>query len=89
MKTKIYGTFGPACASEEILVKMIEAGMTGMRLNLSHAALAESEAYIRNYQNAAKSMGKSPEILIDMQGPELRVGALEKQLDLKEGESIF
>ena len=89
MKTKIFGTFGPACASEEILIEMIEAGMTGMRLNLSHTALTEGEVYIRNYQNAARKLGKKPGILIDMQGPELRVGALENQLDLKEGENVF
>ena len=80
MKTKIFGTFGPACASEEILRQMIAAGMAGMRLNLSHTALVESEDYIRNYQSAAAKLGIKPEILIDMQGPELRIGAFEEPL---------
>lgn len=89
MKTRIYGTFGPACASEEILGQMIVAGMTGMRLNLSHTALAESEEYIRNYQSAATKLGITPEILIDMQGPELRIGKLEEPVHLEEGTCIF
>ena len=38
----IYGTLGPACASEKVLAEMFPLGMTGMRLNLSHVTLAES-----------------------------------------------
>ena len=89
MKTKIFGTFGPACASEEVLLQMIEAGMTGMRLNLSHTALVESKDYIRNYQRAATKLGIVPELLIDMQGPELRIGMLEDSIYLQEGKQVF
>ena len=74
MKTQIFATFGPACGSKDILRKMIDAGMTGMRLNLSHTMLGNSEGYIRAYQEAAAEAGVTPQILIDMQGPELRVG---------------
>lgn len=88
MKTKIFGTFGPACAEQEILKQMIEVGMTGMRWNLSHTALTESGSYIRNYQQAAAEMGLKPEILIDMQGPELRVGTLAEALILEGVTSI-
>ena len=52
MKTQIFGTFGPACGSKEIIENMIHAGMTGMRLNLSHTTLPESADYIKNYQKA-------------------------------------
>lgn len=85
MKTEIFGTFGPACDSKEILKQMIEAGMTGMRLNLSHTTLADSASYIRNYQNAAAEMGIKPQVLIDMQGPELRMEKLEAPLILEQG----
>ena len=78
MKTEVYGTFGPACDSEEILKKMIDAGMTGMRLNLSHTTLAQSKEIVEKYHHAAEKAGIKPQILIDMQGPELRVGALEE-----------
>ena len=80
MRTEIYGTFGPACKSKDILKQMIEVGMTGMRLNLSHTTLIESEEYIRNYQRAATEAGVEPQILIDMQGPELRIGKLDEDL---------
>ena len=88
MKTEIFGTFGPACKSKSILKEMIEAGMTGMRLNLSHTTLAESEEYIRNYQMVAEEAGVKTQILIDMQGPELRIGKLEEALELESGDKI-
>lgn len=77
LKTQIYGTFGPACKSREILEEMIKVGMNGMRLNLSHTTLEKSKEYIQNYRLAAKNQGVKPQILIDMQGPELRVGDME------------
>lgn len=87
MRTQIYGTFGPACQSQEILEEMIKYGMTGMRLNLSHTTLEKSKEYIENYRNAAKNQGVKPQILIDMQGPELRVGDMEEVL-LHEGDLV-
>lgn len=88
MKTKIFATFGPACGQEKILKEMIDAGMTGMRLNLSHITLAESADYIKRYQAAAKACGVEPQILIDMQGPELRIGKLCEPIWLEESEEL-
>lgn len=88
VKTQIYGTFGPACKSREILEAMIKAGMTGMRLNLSHTTLEKSKDYIENYRIAAASQKVNPQILIDMQGPELRVGEMEEIL-VEAGETVF
>lgn len=82
MKTEIFATFGPVCREKHILRQMVDAGMTGMRLNLSHTALAESGQYIENYRSAAAQAGVVPQILIDMQGPELRVGKLAKPMEL-------
>ena len=89
MKTQIYATFGPACKSESILKDMIQAGMTGMRLNLSHSTLRESEEYINAYRKAAEKCDVKPQILIDMQGPELRIGNLQKEILLEEGECVI
>ena len=86
-RTEIYGTFGPACESREILEEMIKCGMTGMRLNLSHTTLEKSSEYIQNYRQAAESQGVKPQILIDMQGPELRVGDM-NELVLKQEDRV-
>ena len=84
MKTQIFGTFGPACDSEEILEKMIDTGMTGMRLNLSHTTLTKCAEKIQYYRKAAKNCGVEPQILIDMKGPELRIGSMKDSLQLTE-----
>lgn len=89
MKTSIFATFGPACGEEKIIKEMIQAGMTGMRLNLSHTTLQASEAYIKAYQNAAKKLGVVPQILIDMQGPELRVGSLKSVKTLEKDATVI
>ena len=60
-----------------------------MRLNLSHTALAESKRYIQNYQCAATQMGVEPKILIDIQGPELRLGILENPLVLEKQAKVL
>ena len=88
MKTQIYGTFGPACASEEILIKMIECGLTGMRLNLSHSSLRDSKSYVEAYQCACEKCGVKPQILIDMQGPELRIGRVKLEKEVQLGETV-
>ena len=84
----IYGTLGPACADRKILREMLSLGMTGMRLNLSHMTLPEAAPMIRLLKDAAGDAGVRPQLLIDMQGPELRTGALPEPLGLEEGTTV-
>lgn len=84
----IYGTIGPACADEQILEMMFRAGMTGLRLNLSHVSLREAEPQFQMIRRAAKAAGVYPKLLIDMQGPELRVGKLAEPMILTDGECV-
>ena len=85
----IYGTFGPACAEKETLTQMFAAGMTGMRLNLSHTSLDDSAERIAAFREAAADVGVVPELLIDMQGPELRIGDLSEPLTLTNGDTVI
>ncbi len=85
----IFGTLGPSCDNEEILYKMYAEGMTGIRINLSHVKLADCAASIDRIKRAADKFGITPKLLIDMQGPELRIGSLDKPLDLREGEFAY
>lgn len=84
----IYGTLGPRCSEPETLYAMFEAGMSGVRLNLSHITLLEAADQIECLHRAAARYGFSPRLLIDMQGPELRIGALRSPLLLSAGEKI-
>lgn len=88
MMVQIYGTLGPSCREEPVLVSMFEAGLTGMRLNLSHTSLPESRELIETYHRAAGRCGVTPGLLIDMQGPELRIGKLEKPRVLSDGDTV-
>ena len=65
-KLRIYGTLGPACEDAEILKQMLQEGMDGVRLNLSHTTLAEASARIEAYHSAANACGHRPELLIDL-----------------------
>lgn len=84
-KVKIYGTLGPACSEPEVLKSMFREGMDGIRLNLSHTSLVGASDTIEAYFEAAEKCGVKPELMIDMQGPELRVGRLTRPVELAEG----
>ncbi len=84
----IYGTLGPACADEATLYRMFCCGMDGLRLNLSHRSLSQSEAWLNSAKNAARACGKKTQLLMDLQGPELRVGDIDQPIDLIEGECV-
>lgn len=95
MHTKIYGTIGPACQDTDTLVRLFEEGMTGIRVNLSHTSLRDAsdwlerihEAY-RQYCQGQERKKAMPEIVMDLQGPELRIGKLGTERELEEGEGI-
>lgn len=85
---RIYGTLGPACSDQATLREMFREGMDGVRLNLSHTTLNAAAGLLDAYHAAAKSCGKTPLLLIDLIGPELRIGPLPHPLMLGEGERI-
>ena len=78
-----YGTIGPACASAGTLRRLVAVGMTGLRMNLSHGALAEHADWLAMIQAVG-----IPDLLIDLQGPELRVGRLTSPVTLPEGGTV-
>ena len=84
----IYGTLGPRCADRETLAAMFAAGMSGVRLNLSHVTLPHAAGQIENLHAAAADAGRTAQLLIDMQGPELRVGVLDAPLLLEDGAPV-
>ena len=87
-KVKIYGTIGPACKDKDILKQMFKEGMDGVRLNLSHSSLEEASALIESLHEASRECGIRPELLIDMQGPEIRIGYLKAPVLLAEGSMV-
>ena len=88
MTGKLYGTLGPACADTDTLRALLRAGMSGVRLNLSHGTLAESADWIAALRRAERAEGVSCDLLVDLQGPELRIGALAAPLTLRTGDEL-
>ncbi|MDO4622823.1 MAG: pyruvate kinase [Eubacteriales bacterium] len=80
----IYGTLGPACQDPGILEDMFRQGMTGIRLNLSHTTLPQAAELIDNYHSAAAAQGIHGKLLIDLQGPELRMGNMAEPFFVEE-----
>ena len=88
-RTKIVCTLGPACDSLEVLRKMIRVGMNVARLNVSHGTRDSHRALIRKVKEAALRENKVVGIMLDMKGPELRVGDLENgKVKLEEGSIV-
>ncbi|EJK7367757.1 pyruvate kinase [Escherichia coli] len=89
-KTKIVCTIGPKTESEEMLAKMLDAGMNVMRLNFSHGDYAEHGQRIQNLRNVMSKTGKTAAILLDTKGPEIRTMKLEggNDVSLKAGQTF-
>lgn len=75
-KTKIVCTMGPACDSIDVLKQMIAAGMNVARLNMAHGSLEDHAARIGRVRQAAREMGAYVAVLMDIKGPEVRIGTL-------------
>ncbi len=76
-KTKIVCTIGPASRVPEMLRQMIAAGMDVARLNLSHDNLDIHGENVSRIRAAAQEMDRPIAILVDLQGPKLRVGQMQ------------
>lgn len=94
MHTKIYGTVGPACCETEMLIRLFEKGMTGVRINLSHANLVDVTEWIEHirtaYDTVKKANPNQPELemLMDLIGPEMRLGELLTERKINAGDKL-
>lgn len=88
-RTKILATVGPATSTPEMLEKLIEAGVNGLRLNFSHGDYDERTQQIQWIREASQKIGKPVAILQDLQGPKIRLGALkDNRFEVKKGDEI-
>jgi pyruvate kinase len=87
-KAKIVATIGPSSQSEEVIEKLILAGMNVARMNFSHGTHEQHAERITHIRNVSKKLGICVGILQDLQGPKIRVGELSEPLQLAEGEQV-
>src|SRR5258708_8115511 len=76
-RTKIVCTIGPATNSEERLEQLMRAGMNVARLNFSHSTQQEHGLVIERIRAISARLGYAVAILQDLQGPKIRIGALQ------------
>ncbi|MGH3316569.1 MAG: pyruvate kinase [Nocardioidaceae bacterium] len=73
-RAKIVCTLGPSTDSPERIRELVDSGMDVARLNLSHGTRAEQEERCRQVREAADFSGRGVGVLVDLQGPKIRLG---------------
>jgi pyruvate kinase len=73
-RAKIVATLGPATSSYENIKAIIDAGVDVARMNLSHGSYDVHEEVYANVRKAADDAGKPVAVLVDLQGPKIRLG---------------
>ncbi|MCX6420766.1 MAG: pyruvate kinase, partial [Actinobacteria bacterium] len=73
-RAKIVATLGPATSSYESIAALVEAGLDVARLNLSHGDYAIHEQTYAHVRAASDHYGRGVGVLVDLQGPKIRVG---------------
>lgn len=86
-KTKIVCTLGPATDEPNVLKKLMEAGMNVARINFSHGNYQDQEDRINEFKKVRKDLGLPIPLMLDTQGPEIRIGKFaEKRVILTDGD---
>ena len=86
--TKIVATLGPATSTKDMITKLFDAGVTMFRLNSSHGDVEmhkQNLSYIRELEKARNTLIP---VLLDLQGPKIRIGNLDNPIELKQGEVL-
>jgi pyruvate kinase len=76
-RTKIVATLGPAVDSEDAIASLMDAGADVLRLNLSHGEREDHQRFVDQTRKAQARTGRNVAIMVDLQGPRLRVGSIE------------
>lgn len=88
-RTKIVCTIGPSCNTQEKIEELLLHGMNVARVNFSHGTHSDHAQVIKNIRKAAKKYKYSIPVLMDLQGPKIRVGQMKDGgQELKTGSSI-
>ncbi len=85
-KTKIIATLGPVSSNYEMIIKLMHAGVDVFRLNFSHGNHEQHLQTISLIKQINKELKTHVSILADLQGPKIRLGEVESNTILREGE---
>lgn len=85
---RYYATLGPSCCDAAVLDALLRRGITGFRLNLSHTSLSARRDWIDALHTAEQETGLRAQLMIDLRGPEVRIGDMPAPLPLAEGAAV-
>tara|TARA_Y100001935_G_scaffold255358_1_gene267904 strand:- start:1909 stop:3336 length:1428 start_codon:yes stop_codon:yes gene_type:complete len=88
-KTKILATLGPSSNTIKKIVELSKAGSNAFRLNCSHLNEIELQEYIKKIRRAENILNKPIGILVDLQGPKIRIGNVSKDQNILKKGDIF
>ena len=86
-KTKIVATIGPASSRKTVLKKIMRYASV-IRVNLAHGSMEDKEKLIDLVKKVSESSNANISLLADLPGPKMRLGKLEKPVNLKRGEKV-
>lgn len=87
-RTKIIATMGPASSSKEILIELVKAGLDVCRVNFSHGAYEQHQKLIDTVREINTEYNTHIGILVDLQGPKIRIGEMEPGVILESGQHV-
>ncbi|HEY4695940.1 MAG TPA: pyruvate kinase, partial [Candidatus Hydromicrobium sp.] len=88
-KTKIICTIGPASKKENILKNLITGGMDIARINVSHSNSEEVIEIVKKIRKISQELKKNTAIILDLQGPKIRIGQLENKIKLGKKQKVI
>ena len=87
-RTKIVATLGPATSNESSIGALIQAGVNVVRINASHGTPELRAEWISTVRRVADKAGVPIAVLLDLQGPRIRVGDLPAPRELTPGQEV-
>ncbi|MEQ8424831.1 MAG: pyruvate kinase, partial [Cyclobacteriaceae bacterium] len=88
-RTKIVATIGPASNSKDILRALVKEGVDVFRLNFSHGSHDDQQKVIDRVKEINAEMGTHVALLMDLQGPKIRVNKVEDGVVLVQGQELI
>ncbi len=88
-KTKIICTLGPSTDSYDVLVSMVKEGMNVVRFNMAHGDYEISQKRMDLVKQVREDLNVPLAIMVDIKGPEVRTGQVDKPFKVKKDEQII
>jgi pyruvate kinase len=87
-RTKIVATLGPAWDSPPKMTALLDAGVNVVRINASHGTPEIRARWIHQLRNLLQGRREAAAVLVDLQGPRIRIGNLPRAIRLEPGQQI-